>query len=82
MRKGDASDAFSAWTDTEDTPYVRKIKAKEDPEIECFKNDDIADLMPERNYECLLDFDQEKKLDYWQEQRIREEEAIMSINFE
>ena len=35
----------------------------------------------ERNYECLLDFDQQKK-DYWQQQRLKEEEEIKKINFD
>lgn len=83
VRRGDVSEVYSAWTETEDIPYIRKIKMKEDPEIELFKNDEISDLLADRNYECLMDYEREdKKLDYWQEQRLKEEEDIKSINFE
>ena len=42
------------------------------------------DILAERNFECLLDYDAEKeeKLNFWQQARIREEEEIKKINFE
>lgn len=42
------------------------------------------DILAERNFECLLDYDAEKeeKLNFWQQARLREEEEIKKINFE
>lgn len=42
------------------------------------------DMLAERNFECLLEYDAEKeeKLNFWQQARIREEEEILKINFE
>jgi hypothetical protein len=35
------------------------------------------EILAERNYECILDFpEQQKKLDYWEQQRIKEEDDI------
>ena len=53
------------------------------PSLEDSPTADI-DILAERNFECLLDYDAEKeeKLNFWQQARIREEEEIKKINFE
>ena len=42
------------------------------------------DILAERNFECLMEYDAEKeeKLNFWQQARLREEEEIKKINFE
>lgn len=41
------------------------------------------DILKERNYECILDVEQPpmKKLDFWEQARLKEEEDIKQINF-
>jgi hypothetical protein len=53
------------------------------PSLEDSPTADI-DMLAERNFECLLEYDAEKeeKLNFWQQARIREEEEILKINFE
>lgn len=53
------------------------------PSLEDSPTADI-DMLAERNFECLLEYEAEKeeKLNFWQQARIREEEEILKINFE
>ena len=47
-------------------------------------SDSDFEVLAERNYECFLDLPEpeEKKLDFWQLARLKEEEEIKNINFE
>lgn len=45
-------------------------------------SDEDIDLLASRNFECILDLPAERKLDFWQVQRMKEEEEIRNINFE
>ena len=70
--------AFSPWTENQ------VIFKREDPEPDMLMEADL-DLLAERNYECLMDYNDtepKEKLTYWQQQRQKEEEEIKKINFD
>lgn len=62
--------AFCAWGELKEN----SLSGNSDPDL---------DLVAERNYELCLDMPSpSKKLDYWQQARLKEEEDIRNINFE
>jgi len=67
--------AFCAWTEDQIKMHI--------PSFDDSPTADI-DILAERNFECLMEYDAEKeeKLNFWQQARLREEEEIKKINFE
>jgi hypothetical protein len=67
------------------SPWTKNQMQFKVPEPEQLEEGDL-ELLAERNYECLLDYDDQaiskQKLTYWEQSRIKEEEEIKKINFE
>ena len=56
---------------------------KEESIPDLFNDDDDIELLKDRNYETLLEYDNlDEKQSYWQQARQREEAEIAKINFE
>jgi len=56
---------------------------KEESIPDLYHNDDDIELLKDRNYETLLEYDNlDEKQSYWQQARQREEAEIAKINYE
>ena len=58
------------------------FKEEEVPQLVFSNEDEDFELLKQRNYETLLDYDVPEPQTYWQQAREREEAEIAKINFE